>query len=365
MSKTLNGKKKVEAILADSSSDEVVVPKKATKHSKKHAAVNESTVEPTEMLTKKRKASNDLKASTKKTKVVAKNDDSDEEEVVKQPKSKGKVAPVKQSTKKEESDDSSDEEESEEVVKSSTKNKKNKIVEKKEEVDSDEEEVVTKKTVTHTQNDEEADTETHAELFVKNMSWNSTEDSLWEAFSKFGAVANIKLLYDKNTGKPRGIGFISFESRKEAKAAMVGIGEVDGRTINCSWSNEKPTDAPNRAFAKPAYNNNNGGSSFPQKSQGDSHSIFIGNLGFKTTEKGVTNFFSDCGNVVGVRIAKNEDGSYKGFAHLDFDSADAVELAKKKAGQSLDGRELRVDASIPRANKGGGGSRGGSYGRQY
>jgi len=49
----------------------------------------------------------------------------------------------------------------------------------------------------------------------------------------------------------------------------------------------------------------------------------------------------------------------KGFAHVDFDSADAVEEAKKLAGQQLDGRELRVDASTPR--QGGSGNRGGSF----
>ena len=51
----------------------------------------------------------------------------------------------------------------------------------------------------------------------------------------------------------------------------------------------------------------------------------------------------------------NEDGRAKGFCHVDFDSAEAVQKAMGKAGQNLDGREIRVDASTPRQ---GGGSRG-------
>ena len=53
----------------------------------------------------------------------------------------------------------------------------------------------------------------------------------------------------------------------------------------------------------------------------------------------------------------------KGFCHVDFDSSDAVQTAITYAGQDLDGREVRVDASQPRQNRdsgfGGGRGRGG------
>jgi RNA recognition motif-containing protein len=184
-------------------------------------------------------------------------------------------------------------------------------------------------------------------LFLKNLSWNTDDNKIYEHFSKYGTVESTKVLYDRTTGKARGLGFVKFSTRAEADAAMSGNNDVDGRTLTCNYSDNK--DA--------GRNNNQGG--FQQGGNqggyqkvdydGERHTIFVGNLGFKTTEMSVKNFFKDCGNAVDIRIAKDkETGRSKGFCHVDFDSADAVEKAKSKAGQDLDGREVRVDASVPR-----------------
>jgi len=126
--------------------------------------------------------------------------------------------------------------------------------------------------------------------------------------------------------------------------------------VQVTFSDEKPE--------RTGGNNNNnqgyqGGQSQKSNYQGEKFTIFVGNLSFKSNENSVKKFFSSCGNVVDCRIAKNEEGKMKGFAHVDFDSAEAVESAKKLAGTQLDGREVRVDASTP---KQGGGSRGGARG---
>lgn len=205
----------------------------------------------------------------------------------------------------------------------------------------------------------EKEEETHSELFIKNLSWNSTEDSVAEHFARFGKVLSVKLLNDKMTGKPKGIGFIKFEKRADAKKAMADAGELDGRTPNCSWSNEKGDAKPrgdNKFEKRPERSNNSG----------DSHTIFVGNLGFKTNENTIKKFFSRAGNIVGIRIAMNEDGRAKGFCHVDFDSSEAVQKAISYAGQEIDGREIRVDASEARKPReggfGGGRGRGGFRG---
>jgi len=160
------------------------------------------------------------------------------------------------------------------------------------------------------------------------------------------------------TQKPRGLGFIEFSTREEAQAALNDADNLnlDGRLIQCTFSDEKP-ERTGPAQNKGGYQAQNGnGRSFPKSDyQGEKHTAFVGNLSFKASDHSVTKFFQSCGNVVGVRIAKNEEGKNKGFCHVDFDSAEALQSALKLAGQQLDGREIRVDASVPRE----GGQRGG------
>jgi len=60
--------------------------------------------------------------------------------------------------------------------------------------------------------------------------------------------------------------------------------------------------------------------------------LFVGNVGFKTSESGLREFFADCGDIIDVRIAMNEDGRPRGFAHIQFESEDAAKEAVKKNG---------------------------------
>jgi len=292
------------------------------------------------------------KAPVKKADSEEDSDDSDAKPVTKKPvtKAPAKKAPVSDS-----------EESSEEVVKAKPSAK---VPAKKkadsEEEESDEEPKTQPKVVAKPSSTPTSDCK---ELFVKNLSWNSDENLLGEFFGKYGEVVNVKVLYDKMTGKARGLAFIEFASRDEAQAALDDAGNlnIDGRLVQVSFSDQKP-DRSQQQGGNSYGNNNRDQGNRPQRSNfdGERHTAFVGNLGFKTNEQSVRKFFSDCGNVVDVRIAKNEEGRSKGFCHVDFDSNDAVEKAKSKAGQDLDGREIRVDSSTPRQ---GGGDRGGRGGR--
>jgi len=192
---------------------------------------------------------------------------------------------------------------------------------------------------------------------------NTDDVSLSNFFSKYGTVTNIKILYDKNTGKARGLAFVEFASRAEAQAAIDDQANllVDGRNLTATFSDEKEKSGggsfEGRGRGRGDGNGFRGGNSRPQSNyQGDKFTAFVGNLGFKTNENTVRSFFEGCGSIIDVRVAKNEEGRSKGFAHIDFETNEALEKAKGLAGQNLDGREIRVDGSLPR---GGGGDRGG------
>jgi cold-inducible RNA-binding protein len=86
-------------------------------------------------------------------------------------------------------------------------------------------------------------------LFVGGISWDSTEDSLREAFSKFGPVESVKIVTDRDTGKSRGFGFVEYADADDAKEAMDSLNDtfVDGRKIRVNEATDKrPRSGGNR-----------------------------------------------------------------------------------------------------------------------
>ncbi len=70
-------------------------------------------------------------------------------------------------------------------------------------------------------------------LFVGGLSWGTTDEGLHQAFSRFGEIVEAKVITDRDTGRSRGFGFVTFaadEGADQAIAEMDGA-QLDGRTI--------------------------------------------------------------------------------------------------------------------------------------
>ncbi|XP_001512144.2 RNA-binding protein 34 isoform X1 [Ornithorhynchus anatinus] len=84
-----------------------------------------------------------------------------------------------------------------------------------------------------------------------------------------------------------------------------------------------------------------------ETSSRDKRSVFVGNLAYKIEEASVQEHFSDCGQVVAVRIVRDGvTGAGKGFGYVLFANTDAVQLALKLNNSELMGRKLRVMRSV-------------------
>jgi RNA recognition motif-containing protein len=70
-------------------------------------------------------------------------------------------------------------------------------------------------------------------LFVGNLSFNTTENALYDTFTAFGTVAEAKLMMDRMTNRPRGFAFVTMNSSEEAQKAIDGLNgkDLDGRAI--------------------------------------------------------------------------------------------------------------------------------------
>lgn len=77
-------------------------------------------------------------------------------------------------------------------------------------------------------------------LFVGGLSWSTDSDGLKNAFAEFGEVVEAKVISDRDTGRSRGFGFVTFADDEAAKAALALNGtELDGRTIRVDVASEK------------------------------------------------------------------------------------------------------------------------------
>ena len=80
-------------------------------------------------------------------------------------------------------------------------------------------------------------------LFVGNLSFNTTENDLNDAFAAFGTVTETNLMMDRMTNRPRGFGFVTMSSADEAQKAIEGLHGKDlgGRalTVNIAKPREE------------------------------------------------------------------------------------------------------------------------------
>ncbi len=85
-------------------------------------------------------------------------------------------------------------------------------------------------------------------IYVGNMSYDLTEDSLREAFEGFGEVSSVNIIMDRDSGRPKGFGFVEMANDTEASAAIEGLNgkEYNGRQLNVNEARPKNNDRGGR-----------------------------------------------------------------------------------------------------------------------
>jgi RNA recognition motif-containing protein len=78
-------------------------------------------------------------------------------------------------------------------------------------------------------------------LYVGNLSYNTTDESLRNAFEQFGDVVDVKVMVDRDTGRSRGFGFVEMGSPEAAKKAISSMdgADLDGRTLRVNEAEER------------------------------------------------------------------------------------------------------------------------------
>ena len=83
-------------------------------------------------------------------------------------------------------------------------------------------------------------------LYVGNLAYNVTEDSLSAKMSEFGRVESVKIIMDRDSGQSKGFGFVEMSTDSEAHAAIDGLNgtDFDGRPLKVNEA--KPQERSSR-----------------------------------------------------------------------------------------------------------------------
>ena len=80
-------------------------------------------------------------------------------------------------------------------------------------------------------------------IYVGNMSYDTTENQLRQAFEGYGEVTKVSLITDRDSGQPKGFAFVEMTKQQEAQAAIAGLHEKEMNGRNLNVNEAKPREA--------------------------------------------------------------------------------------------------------------------------
>jgi len=185
-------------------------------------------------------------------------------------------------------------------------------------------------------------------LFLGNLSWNIDDDTIKDFFKDCGTPNDIFWLEDKETGKFKGCGFITFDTKEEAVKAQAKSGEyVMDRDIKIEFA--KPRPGGERGGFKKGAGNDRGASRPLSERPENCTTVFAGNLSWDVDDDSMREFAKDAGEVKSIRWVTDRDtGDFKGCGFIEFYDSESVDKFVKKNGEDMLGRNLRLDYAAPK-----------------
>jgi RNA recognition motif-containing protein len=98
-------------------------------------------------------------------------------------------------------------------------------------------------------------------LYVGNLSFSSTIETVREAFARIGEVTDVHIVTDRATGQSRGFGFVTMGSPAEAQKAIEAMNgaSLDGRALRVNEAEERPQRGGGGGFGGGGHGGGGGG----------------------------------------------------------------------------------------------------------
>lgn len=179
------------------------------------------------------------------------------------------------------------------------------------------------------------------QVFVGNLNWAIDDDIVKEFFKDCGTINNCKWLEDKESGRFKGCGFLTFDSVESATKACAKQGEMlMDRELTINF-------AKNSGGSKGG--GDKGGGRFANKPLSEKpegcKQVFVGNLSFDIDDDAMYAFADELkDDVAKIRwLTDRESGDFKGCGFVEFYSTESVDKFVAKNGEKLMGRPIRID----------------------
>lgn len=206
------------------------------------------------------------------------------------------------------------------------------------------------------------DTSNHYHVFVGDLSPEVNDEVLAKAFSAFGSLSDARVMWDMNSGKSRGYGFLAFRDKTDAEQAIATMnGEwLGSRAIRVNWANQKTQGAaggpvvtsprPAATGSAPAPINFQGGpltyEGVVQQTPAYNTTVYVGNLVPYCTQADLIPLFQSIGYLSEIRMQAD-----RGFAFVKLDTHEHAAMAiVQLQGQMVHGRPIKCSWGKDRAD---------------
>ncbi|KAI8017316.1 Oligouridylate-binding protein 1 [Camellia lanceoleosa] len=195
------------------------------------------------------------------------------------------------------------------------------------------------------------DTSGHFNIFVGDLSPEVTDATLFACFSVYPSCSDARVMWDQNTGRSRGFGFVSFRSQQDAQSAINDLNGkwLGSKQIRCNWATKgaASNDDKQSSDAKSVVELTNGTSEDGQERSNDDApennsqytTVYVGNLAPEVTSVDLHRHFHalGAGVIEDVRIQRD-----KGFGFIRYSThAEAARAIQMGNARILFGKPIK------------------------
>lgn len=161
----------------------------------------------------------------------------------------------------------------------------------------------------------------HRKLFVRGLGWDITVESLKAVFVQYGEIEECSVIKDKQTGKSKGYGFVTFKHMDAARRALKEPSKkIEGRVTVSQLASVGP--------------------SVPSNDQ-TGRKIYVGNVPHDLSAEKLLSVFSQYGDIEEGPLGFDKvSGKSKGYALFVYKSADSAKKALKDPSKTIDGHQV-------------------------
>ncbi|CAF0969772.1 unnamed protein product [Brachionus calyciflorus] len=192
---------------------------------------------------------------------------------------------------------------------------------------------------------EPLEAEQFRKVFIGGLNFKTDEETFKAYFSKYGQLVDFVVMKDKETGKSRGFGFVTYGSSAQVDELMKNRPHMlDGRQLETKRATPREDSGKHEV-------------------QASVKKLFVGGVRDNITDDDLRNYFSNYGNITDCVVMKDkEKNTARGFGFVTFDDYDPVDKIILEKHHQINGINLKCQKALPKDGSQGQNSRGGGGG---